>query len=132
MENTSALVTSLELASERIGDPTDAIYSRLFEQHRDIEHLFSMDIDGGVRGSMLQQAFDCLIDLTDNGALASVILSSERANHETYDVPDELFMSLFDAIKHTVQLALGADWTPSMEVEWTNTLTCPDTLSRTP
>lgn len=130
MENTSTLVTSLELASDRMADPTDAIYAHLFEKHADLEPLFIMDTDGGVRGSMLQQAFDCLIDLTGDGALASVILSSERANHETYDVPDNLFMSLFDAIKHIIQRTLGSDWTPGMEADWAHVLKQADTLSR--
>ncbi len=130
MENASTLVTSLDLASDRMVDPTDAIYAHLFDKHADLERLFIMDTDGGVRGSMLQQAFDCLIDLTGDGALASVILSAERANHETYDVPDDLFMSLFDAIKHIIQQTLGSDWTQGMEADWAAVLKQADALSR--
>ncbi len=130
MDKTSELVTSLELASERMEDPNDAIYAHLFGKYPDLEPLFSMDTDGGVRGSMLQQAFDCLIDMTGDGALAAVLLSSERTNHESYDVPDDLFMSLFDAIRHIIKQTLSADWTPGMEADWANTLKRADALSR--
>ena len=68
MPNQKALIDSLELLSERAGDVTDEVYARLFARYPELEAMFSMDTDGGVRGSMLMQAFDCLMDLSEGKA----------------------------------------------------------------
>ena len=83
-----ALTDSLGLLSERAGDVTGLVYARLFATHPELEDLFLMDTDGGVRGSMLAQAFECLMDLAEGpGTLAETVIRSERVNHDTYDVP---------------------------------------------
>jgi hemoglobin-like flavoprotein len=68
MSGHPALVDSLGLLSERAGDVTGLVYTRLFAAYPELEDLFLMDTDGGVRGSMLSQAFECLMDLAEGRA----------------------------------------------------------------
>ena len=52
----------------RRGDPTADVYARLFAAHPELEALFLMDRDGGVRASMMQQALECIVDHTGDAA----------------------------------------------------------------
>ncbi|MEZ5953056.1 MAG: globin [Hyphomonas sp.] len=127
---TEPLTDSLTLLSDRLGDPTEEVYARLFRTHPDLEPLFSMDTDGGVRGSMLSQAFDCLMDLAEGpGRLAETVIRAERENHDTYDVPAGMFEVFFDIIRDVTKEAAGADWTPAMETAWTAVLAKADAFA---
>jgi hemoglobin-like flavoprotein len=126
-----ALVDSLGLLSERAGDVTERVYTRLFAAYPDLEDLFLMDTDGGVRGSMLAQAFECLIDLADGpGTLAETVIRSERVNHDTYDVPAGMFEIFFDIIRDVTKEVAGSDWSPLMEAAWTSVLADVSRLSQ--
>lgn len=121
-DTASPLLDSLALAAERIGNPTPQVYARLFTRHPEVEPLFAMDTDGGVRGSMLSQAFDCLIDLAGKGEMARTILQAEHANHQAYHVVDGMFEIFFSIMRDVVREAAGADWSPAMATAWENTL----------
>jgi len=116
------IVETLEHAGRVCEDPTTLIYERLFAMHPEFEGLFSLDTDGGVRGSMLQTAFECLIDLAGEGRTASAILASERMNHDGYGVPTDTFAWFFEAIRDTVR-DLNADaWQHREESAWAGLL----------
>lgn len=116
------LVVSLETAAQA-GDPAEAIYARLFSAHPELEAEFHMDLDGGVRGSMLSQAFDVLLDLAEgDGLFAAAILSTERANHYGYGVPPDMFFMFLGVIRDWVREALGEAWTAEMEEGWNHVL----------
>lgn len=130
MPRHDALTDSLGLLAERAGDVTEAVYARLFAKHPDLEALFAMDTDGGVRGSMLSQAFDCLMDLAEGpGILAETVIRSERENHDTYDVPAGMFEVFFDIIRDVTRETAGDEWTPAMESSWTAVLAKADALA---
>jgi hemoglobin-like flavoprotein len=122
--DTSPVTESLGLLSERAGDVTGIIYERLFAAHPELEALFSMDTDGGVRGSMLSQAFECLIDLAEGpGTLAETVIRSERVNHDSYDVPAAMFDVFFTVIRDLTKEMAGSDWSPFVEAAWASVLT---------
>lgn len=126
-----ALTDSLDLLAERAGDVTAEVYSRLFAVHPELEDLFLMDTDGGVRGSMLAQAFECLMDLAEGpGTLAETVIRSERVNHDTYDVPSGMFEVFFEIIRDVTKEVAGSDWSPLMEAAWTSVLADASHLSR--
>ena len=117
--NKELIADSLDRLASRVGDPTPLVYSRLFKLHPELESLFQMDIDGGVRGSMLQQGFECLLDLAEGGQMAETIIRSERTNHDSYDVPDGLFEEFFSIIRDVTRTSLADQWTPDDETVWT-------------
>ncbi|MEL6753625.1 MAG: globin [Pseudomonadota bacterium] len=130
MSDGHGLVESLTLLSEREIDPTGPIYVRLFKDHPELEAEFVMDIDGGVRGSMLSQAFDVLIDLAEGeGRFAETILTTERQNHESYGVPPDTFFLFLSTIRDWARESLGGEWTPQMEADWADVLAQAETVS---
>jgi len=126
----SALARSLEIAGERCADPTPQVYARLFAAHPELEAEFHMDTDGGVRGGMLSQAFDVLLDLADgDGTFASAILMTERANHEGYGIPPETFFLFFATIRDWVRETLGQEWTAAMDADWSDAMARAEAVS---
>lgn len=116
------ILETLERAGEACEDPAPLIYSRLFQAHPEFERLFALDTDGGVRGSMLQTAIDCLVDMAAQGPTAPAILASERLNHYSYGVPADRFESFFEAIRDTVRELNGKAWKPPEEAAWRSLL----------
>ncbi len=112
------VIDTLERAAQACADPAPPVYRRLFAMHPEFESMFSLDTDGGVRGSMLQTAFDCLIDLAGEGRAAPAILTSERMNHDGYGVPPETFEWFFGAIRDTVRDLNGQAWQDREESAW--------------
>ncbi|RYG32734.1 MAG: globin [Burkholderiales bacterium] len=116
------ILRTLELIADRHGDPTAAIYQRLFAAHRELQALFVMDRDGGVRASMVQQAFECIIDYVGPRLVAPRIIASSRIHHDGYGVPAERFDDFFVAMRDTFRDLLGRDWSPEMEEAWAELL----------
>lgn len=112
---------SLEIAAAA-GDPSEAIYRRLFAAHPELEALFVMDTDGGVRGGMLAQAFTCLIDLAGDGQIARTVVAVERENHYSYGVPDAVFDGFLAIARDEVRARCGPAWTPAMDTAWSQVL----------
>lgn len=113
---------TLARAAEICGDPRDAVYARLFARRPEFEDLFLLDTDGGVRGSMLQQALECLLDLAAGGGATRSIVTSEWQRHEGYGVPAAAFMLFFEAIRDTFREALGTEWSDAAEAAWAELL----------
>ena len=113
---------TLEQVAERRGDPTPDVYLQLFQSYPELERLFLMDRDGGVRASMMQQALECILDYVGERRVAPQIIASSRTHHDGYAVPADRFDSFFVAIRDTFRDLLGADWTPAMEREWAGML----------
>ncbi len=118
MADADIILATLDEVTGRVGDPTPQVYERLFAEHPDLEPLFFMDSDGGVRGSMLQQCFECIIDAVGDKTLAKTILTSECDRHQGYDVPADTFWMFFTTIRDTFRDLLGTEWSASMEREW--------------
>jgi hemoglobin-like flavoprotein len=118
----AVITRTLEMVAERRGDPTADVYVRLFERYPELERLFLMDRDGGVRASMMQQALECILDYIGDRLVAPQIIASSRIHHDGYSVPAQRFDSFFVAIRDVFRDILGADWTPEMEREWAGLL----------
>lgn len=112
------VLASLDIVADRRGDPTRDVYARLFGAHPDLEALFLMDRDGGVRASMMQQALACIVDHAGDRLVAPQIISASRMHHDGYGVPAHLFDAFFLAVKDAFRVIMGADWTPEMGRAW--------------
>ncbi len=55
MTDASVILRTLEIVAERRRDPTAEVYARLFDRHPELERLFLMDRDGGVRAILLRE-----------------------------------------------------------------------------
>ena len=118
MPNEAIITGTLELVAERCEDPTPLIYARLFEMHPELEELFVMDTDGGVRGSMVQTSFEYILDFIGENKLAPILIPAERSDHEGYGVANEMFDEFFIAMRDVFAGLIGDDWTGDMACEW--------------
>ncbi|MEO0722079.1 MAG: globin [Pseudomonadota bacterium] len=128
----TGLNLSLELLAERVGDPAPAIYTALFERFPETRDLFVMDTDGGVRGAMLQNAIECLMDLFGDGMRAEVQIRAEHSNHDGYGVAPDVFPVFFQLIRDAAMAAAGDNWTQAMETDWRSALDRIDRLIAAP
>ncbi len=113
---------SLEIAAENGGDLTSAVYARLFRERAELEAMFVMDTDRGVRGEMLARVFAAILDLIGDGAYAQNWIRAEATTHEGYLVPRADFARFFEIVAETVRDACGADWDGAMEEAWSDLL----------
>ncbi len=126
---THPVEASLELAAERAGDITAEVYERLFAAHPEMRGLFVRDTDGAVRGQMLSQAIEALLDFTGAHHFAANLIRSEIVNHENLGVPNAVFPIFFTVVRDTVRDACGPVWTPEMATTWEALLTDIEALS---
>jgi len=117
---------SLELAAER-GDPTEAVYTRLFAEQPQMQALFWRDSDGAVRGEMLSQVFAAILDFVGERRYAALMIGNEIITHEGYDVPREVFATFFGVVARTLKDELGPEWTAATDAAWTALLAELDT-----
>lgn len=112
-----AVTASLEAAAAN-GDPSAEVYRRLFARDPRFEALFVRDVQGQVRGHMLQEALDALLRLADGEPLGRQMLRAEAVNHEGLDVPRDAFPLLYVALAETVRDLAGAAWTAEFAAAW--------------
>jgi len=118
-----AVIThTLELLAERCGDPTPAVYARLFTENPEMEALFVRDTGGLVRGQMLSVVLESLLDFVTDRTYGANLIQIERVNHEGLGVPPAVFDTFFTTVVATCRDVLGADWTPAMDAAWTELL----------
>lgn len=116
--NPALIERSLEIVVERVGDPGELIYRRLFEQTPELEELFIRDQDGSVRGEMLQRAFETLIDLAHGGHYGRGLIATEWVNHQNIGVPPDQFERFFAIMIDTIRGILADDWTDEVDAAW--------------
>jgi hemoglobin-like flavoprotein len=118
----AAVEASLEMAAERGGDLTPAVYARLFERHPAMESLFWRDREGGVRGEMLMRVFEAILDFVGERKYAAHLIQCEVITHAGYDVPPEVFAVFFAIVAEVVREVCGEAWTAQMQDAWDRTL----------
>ena len=116
--DSAAILASLEIASARGGDLTDAVYGRLFAAHPAMRDLFVRDTNGSIKGEMLARVFEMVLDYIDEGAYAEGMVRNEVTTHAGYDVPPDLFPIFFEVVAESLRGAAGEAWTPAMTRAW--------------
>lgn len=113
-----AVEKSLEIAGERGGDLTEAVYARLFERQPAMRPLFWRDTKDTVKGEMLMRTFEAILDFVRDRQFADHLIKTEVVNHAGYDVPPDVFATFFGLIAEVVREACGPAWTPAMADAW--------------
>ena len=116
-EDRALIERSLEIAAERGGDLTAAVYARLFRERPELEAMFVMDTDGAVRGEMLSRVFDAILDFIGDRAYAQNWISAEATTHEGYLVPRGDFVRFFEIVAETVRDTCSG-WSEDTSAAW--------------
>jgi hemoglobin-like flavoprotein len=117
-----AIERSLEVAAERAGDLTDAVYALLFERQPQMKALFWRDTSGAIKGEMLMRVFEAILDFIGERKYADHLIQCEVVTHAGYDVPPDVFCTFFPLVAEVVQGACGDAWTSGMAQAWRITL----------
>ena len=110
------ITQSLDLLAERAGDPTPAVYQRLFAEFPETEERFCRDVTGAIRAEMLTMVFDCLMD--PGGPYQLNLIRAERVNHDGFGTPNDVFNRFFWIVMEACRELLGGAWTPAFETAW--------------
>jgi hemoglobin-like flavoprotein len=122
MGDRSLVVWSLERVAELHGDPTPQVYARLFALNPEVEALFMLDSQRGVKGAMLGHVIDTLLDLAGPRHYGANMIYAEMTNHSGIGVPPAQFVTFFDVVKEEFRALIGAEWTAEVEAAWDDTL----------
>ena len=126
------IVASLELAGERCEDPTPLVYRRLFAKSPEMEALFVRDTNGSIRGNMLYEVIEAILDYVGRGGYGANLIRSEIVNHENLGVPPEVFATFFVTVRDTFKDLLGADWSGETDGAWNALLADLDRITAQP
>ena len=85
----------------------EEVYDTLFARHETTKALFVLDKNMSVRGSMLQQCFEVILDYAQGGDMYKLTLIAARYNHDGYGVQPEIFLDFFDAVRKWVSETLS-------------------------
>jgi hemoglobin-like flavoprotein len=116
--NPQLISDSLDLVASRCDDPTPLVYARLFAENPEMEPLFIRDTDGSVRGQMLYQVIEAVLDFAGPRAFGANLMKTEIVNHENLGVPREVFSTFFGVTMETFREIAGPEWTPAMDGAW--------------
>ena len=120
MSDEADIVTAtLQLVSERVGDPTPLVFRRLFTENPELEALFVRDDAGLVRGQMFQVTIESLLDFVSDRTYGANLIQIERVNHQGLGVEPDVFDTFYRTVMATFQEILGEDWTTEMQRAWT-------------
>lgn len=109
------LITSLELAAERVPDFYHRVFERYFELCPDSQELMS-HTDAHIRGRMMEQVVSLLMD--DDIESLDTYFAFEAANHFSYGAQPHMYENLFDACKQVVTNANAKDWNNEAARAW--------------
>ena len=122
MKHAAIITATLELVSERVGDPTPLIFERLFAEIPQAEALFVRDNGGLVRGQMFQVTMESLLDFLGDRSYGANLIQIERVNHVGLGVEPEVFDQFYLTVMAAFKDILGADWTAETDAVWTRVI----------
>jgi hemoglobin-like flavoprotein len=116
MDGDAEVITAtLELVSERVGDPTPHVFRRLFADNPKVEALFVRDDAGFVRGQMFQVTIESLLDFLGDRTYGANLVQIERVNHQGLGVEPDVFDTFYVTVMAVFKDVLGPEWTEEME-----------------
>lgn len=118
MSHADAFLASLELAAERCEDIVPPVYAELFKRFPEMEALFVLDVDDGVKGHMLNESLSMAEGLLADDLVATSFIAAERMNHSGNGVDDPTFNGYYPVLRDVIQSLAGAEWTAEMETAW--------------
>ena len=109
------LITSLELAAQRVPDFYHRVFERYFELCPDSQALMS-HTDSHIRGRMMEQVVSLLMD--DDIESLDTYFAFEAANHLSYGAKPHMYENLFNACEQIVTSANAGDWNKTAAGAW--------------
>ena len=114
MSYSELLVTSLELAANKVEDLTEPVYQRYFEVSLKSRDLMG-HMDMLMCGRMLNEVITLLIMPDED---LDITLKFEVKTHAANGVDLNMYDQLFSALHSVVRDVVGDEWVPEFESVW--------------
>ena len=115
MNGLARVLESFELAGERAGDITAAVYEHYFARCPESRQLMVL-ADQHMRGRMLERVLQLLMsDALDD---ERSYLEFETRTHASYGVEPYMYANLLLGVRDTVRDAVGDNWTAADQAAW--------------
>jgi len=112
MNDSETITAAMELAAERAGDITEAVFARYFDRCSGSRALMD-HTDEYMRGRMMTQVL--LLMMEPGEAELESYLAFETDAHAAYGVQQYMYENLLAAVHETVADALNGSFTPAMD-----------------
>jgi len=110
------IIASLEIAAEKCGDITPAVYERYFEKSPDSKNLMA-HIDHLVRGKMMEEVMRLLME-EDYSSEDEYLFFEMKTHEQAYSVIKAMYGSLLIAVWEVLREGVGEDWNEDFESAW--------------
>lgn len=114
----ATLRTSFELVLSRQPNLTHRFYDHLFAQHPEVRPMFSRHARDR-QEKMLSEALVAVMDHLEDAPWLTQHLGALGSRHVDYEVTDEMYGWVGQALLTTLAEVAGDAWTPRVEVAWT-------------
>ena len=122
MDDAACLDHTLDLVTQRVGDPAPLVLARLFAEAPELQALFCNDASGAVRAEMFLRAVECLQDAVGARQFSAGLVAAEHQTHQGYGVTTAQFQRFFVLVVEVFRDALGQDWTAEIDQAWARAL----------
>jgi hemoglobin-like flavoprotein len=95
----------------------DSVYAELFRRHPELLALFSAP-RSPAGAQMVRETLMYAIDHLDGASWVQTNLASLGAKHVDYDVTEEMYTWVVDAMLHAMSAVSGAQWSHELETSW--------------
>lgn len=117
MEPAELILTSLDVASQKVDDLTPLIYPRFFEQYPEAEIEFGNDPEDFSKGRMLVNLLMEIVGYAEDKVYPGNI-RRWISDHMEYGVVPEMYKYLLSSLIDVVRELNGPDWTEATEAAW--------------
>jgi len=123
MTQADAFLASLEAVAEKCEDIVPPVYAELFKRYPEMEALFVLDVDDGVKGHMLNETLSMAEGLLTEDGVGVHFIAAERMNHSGNGVDDATFDGYYPVLRDVVRELAGEAWTDDMDAAWATVIT---------
>lgn len=116
--NVPLLRSSFDLVIERQPQLTKRFYEIFFARYPQVKPMFGGSSSPNQQ-LMLQGALAAVIEHLEDGAWLTETLRAMGRKHVDYGVRDEMYAWVGASLLATLSEVAGSDWTPELEVAWT-------------
>lgn len=107
---------SLEQVAEALGDPTAAVFARMYERFPALKH-FRGD-DSSWENYMTQEILANLLQYADDPETALVTIKDMTAHHQLIGLPADVFKGMYSTLLEVLQPAFQGEQQVAMVAAW--------------
>jgi hemoglobin-like flavoprotein len=121
MTSSELINLSLEQVAEALGDPTAAVFARMYERYPALKHFRGED--SSWENYMMQEILSNILQYADEPETALVTIKDMTTHHQLIGVPLDVFKGMYstllDVLKPTFQgeqqAAMAAAWQQAID-----------------